>query len=103
MKLLGYKVKKIKKEQDVTMAERAEVVNFEFYPRFDEFIEMEVDPMRTKASKSCLWELYTLERVANPKVKKVLESLKQKLSANSDLPVVSKEVVKEYAERTVLI
>ena len=32
------------------------------YPKYDQFIETEIDPYKTRAEFSCLWELYTLKQ-----------------------------------------
>lgn len=73
---------------------------------FDDFDDLQTDPLITKSFDSCLWELYSLERHYNFKVRQTVKRLSKKLTKKTldidSLMEISKEdFVYDLSERNV--
>lgn len=83
-------------EKEMQLNEAPEKTNeISSYCKYDQFIESEMDPYKTNAQNSCLWELYSLKNHYNFKIRSLVHKFERNFLKSKEFDVASISDLKE--------
>jgi hypothetical protein len=95
-------------DQDLFVDEENDNTDVTTFSKFDQFINQEIDPSKTNALRTGLWELYTLKNHFCSKVRKLVKRFERDFTTASNFELETFGNVKEtdflytFNEKTVI-
>ena len=66
-----------------------ENINSENFCKYDQFLDNELDPYKTNAQNSCLWELYSLRNHYNFKIRSLVNKFEKNFLKSKEFDISS--------------
>ena len=82
-------------EKEMGLNEEEDKKDEKSFCKYDQFIEEEMDPYKTNAQNSCLWELYSLKNHYNFKIRTLVHKFERNFLKSKEFDVSSISDLKE--------